>query len=122
VRCRVGSSIGVTVQAAARYRRVEEVHLRPIRIVSVAAGTFGLEDLGVENRGLPRLALMTGPARGRQWCVERGRVSYGPVVHDVAAGTVAEAGGRLMGRSRGAQIAVARVARARCWHMEEVRW
>jgi len=83
----------------------------------VTAGALGFEDLGMEDRRLSRVVLVTGHARCRKRCVERGGVGYGPVVHDVATGTVPKACGRLMRRSRGSPIAVASIAGAGHWRV-----
>jgi len=86
----------------------------------VTAGALGLEDLGVEDRLRLRVVLVAREAGRRKRRVDRLRVRDGPVVHDVAAGTVPKACGRLMCRSRGSQIAVTIVAGARHRFMQEV--
>jgi len=110
VRPRIGSEIRMTVYAGVGHRCVEEVGLCPIRIVDVAAGALGLDDLGVEDGRLSRLVLVTRQARGRKRCMERCRVGDSPVVDDVATGTVPKTCGRLMRRRVRSQIAVASVA------------
>lgn len=112
VRNRIGSPIGMAVHAGAGHGCVKEVSLHPIWIVLVAARALGLDHLGVEDRRLSWLRLVTRSARSWKRCMERSRIRDGPIVNDVTAGTIAETCGRLMCWRRRPHIAVARVTDA----------
>ena len=110
---RAGPLPFVTVVAASRLRDVRKGRLRPIRIRVVAGRTLRVVRLRMEWAVQPGFVSVTTDAGGRKWRMNRYRIGECPVVHDVTAGTVPAACGRLMGWSRGSQIAVASIAGAR---------
>jgi len=115
-----GSQVTVASVAGGGDRCVQVIGGFPARIVPVTAAALRVEDLGVEDRLRLRGVLVTGLARCRKRRVDRRRVGRGPVVHDVAAGTVPTPGRRLMRRSRRSQIAVAVVAGAGHGRVQEL--